>query len=79
MLVFTRKSGESLMIGDEIEVKVLSVGSDYVRVGISAPRKIPVHRREVYEAIAAQNLAASRSEAPSAELIRRLQQLGRQE
>ena len=72
MLVFTRKSGESLMIGDEIEIKILSVGTEQVRVGISAPRRIPVHRREVYDAIVEQNLRASRSEAPSDDLLQRL-------
>ncbi len=72
MLVFTRKSGESLMIGDEIEIKILSVGTEQVRVGISAPRRIPVHRREVYDAIVEQNLRASRSESPSDDLLKRL-------
>ncbi|GAB4236518.1 MAG: carbon storage regulator CsrA [Acidobacteriota bacterium] len=74
MLVFTRKSGESLMIGDEVEVKILSVGSDSVKVGITAPRSVPVHRREVYDTIVAQNLAASRSGVPSADLVRRLKE-----
>ncbi|MFZ0430944.1 MAG: carbon storage regulator CsrA [Acidobacteriota bacterium] len=72
MLVFTRKSGESLMIGDEIEIRILSVGSEQVRVGISAPRRIPVHRREVYDAIVEQNLRASKSETPTDDLLTRL-------
>lgn len=74
MLVFTRKPGESLMIGDEIEIKILSVGSDQVKVGIAAPRHVPVHRREVYDTIVAQNLAASRSGVPSADLVARLKE-----
>lgn len=53
MLVFTRKTGQSLMIGDDVEIKIVSVGNDQVRIGIEAPRRIPVHRREVYEAILA--------------------------
>ena len=48
MLVLTRKSNQSIMIGDEIEVSVLSVMGDKVRIGIQAPRDIPVFRREVY-------------------------------
>lgn len=72
MLVFTRKSGESLMIGDDIEIRILSVGTEQVRVGISAPRRIPVHRREVYDAIVEQNLRASKSEAPTDDLLNRL-------
>ncbi len=48
MLVLTRKSNQSIMIGDEIEVSVLSVMGEKVRVGIQAPRDIPVYRKEVY-------------------------------
>jgi carbon storage regulator len=51
MLVLTRKSNQSIMIGDEIEISVLSVTGDKVRIGIQAPRSIPVYRREVYVAI----------------------------
>lgn len=51
MLVLTRKSNQSIMIGDEIEISVLSVMGDKVRIGIQAPRSIPVYRREVYVAI----------------------------
>lgn len=72
MLVFTRKSGESLMIGDDVTVKILSVDRDQVRVGIAAPRKIPVHREEVYKSIVEQNKRASRPVALSPELLSRL-------
>ena len=48
MLVLTRKSNQSIMIGDDIEVSVLSVMGEKVRIGISAPREIPVFREEVY-------------------------------
>lgn len=72
MLVFTRRSGESLMIGDEIEVTILSVGSEQVKVGIAAPRRIPVHRREVYDSILEQNRLASRSQVPSTDFLSRL-------
>ena len=48
MLVLTRKSNQSIMIGDEIEVSVLSIMGEKVRIGIQAPRDIPVFRKEVY-------------------------------
>jgi len=48
MLVLTRKSNQSIMIGDDIEVSVLAVTGDKVRLGIAAPRSVPVFRREVY-------------------------------
>jgi carbon storage regulator len=48
MLVLTRKSNQSIMIGDQIEVSVLSVVGDKVRIGIQAPRDVPVFRKEVY-------------------------------
>jgi len=48
MLVLTRKSNQSIMIGDEIEVSVLAVTGDKVRLGIAAPRSVPVFRKEVY-------------------------------
>lgn len=51
MLVLSRKLGESIMIGDAIKVTVVELGGDKVRIGIEAPRDIPVHREEVYRAI----------------------------
>jgi len=51
MLVLTRKRGESIMIGDDIEITIVLATPDKIRVGISAPRDLPVHRREVYDAI----------------------------
>lgn len=65
MLVLTRKLNERIMIGDEIEITVLSVGEEKVQIGISAPRSVPVHRREVYEEILRENMLASRSAVPS--------------
>lgn len=75
MLVFTRKSGQSLMIGDEIEIKILSFGNDSARIGISAPRRIPVHRQEVYEAIKKQNEQAVQSALPDSGLLTKLKKL----
>ena len=48
MLVLTRKSNQSIMIGDDIEITVLAVMGEKVRIGIEAPRSVPVFRREVY-------------------------------
>jgi carbon storage regulator len=54
MLVLTRKSNQSIMIGDDIEISVLSIMGEKVRVGIQAPRDIPVFRKEVYLEIQAE-------------------------
>jgi carbon storage regulator len=72
MLVFTRKKGESLVIGNEIEVTILNVGSGNVKVGIKAPRHISVHRHEVFETIRKENLAASQSQIPEADILKKL-------
>lgn len=61
MLVLTRKSGESIVIGQDTEVKVLSVDRGTIRLGVSAPREVPVYRREVFEAIKEENIKAVRS------------------
>ena len=72
MLVFTRKKDESLIIGNEIEVTILNIGSGNVKVGITAPRHISVHRSEVYEAIKRENLAASQSQLPAPDVLKKL-------
>jgi carbon storage regulator len=51
MLVLSRQKDESIMIGDNVEITVVDVRGDKVRLGIAAPKDIPVHRKEVYEAI----------------------------
>jgi carbon storage regulator len=61
MLVVTRKKDEKLVIGNEIEIQVLKIGRDSVRIGIKAPENVSVHRYEVYESILAANLAAART------------------
>ena len=58
MLVLTRKSNQSIMIGDDIEVSVLAIMGEKVRIGIQAPRDIPVFRREVYLEIQQENVSA---------------------
>ena len=59
MLVLSRQRDETIMIGDEIEVTVVDIRGDKVRLGISAPKEIAVHRKEVYEAIKRENRAAA--------------------
>ncbi len=51
MLVLTRKEKQSIVINDDIVVTVISIGGDNVQLSIEAPRSVPVHRREVYDAI----------------------------
>jgi carbon storage regulator len=59
MLVLTRKSNQSIMIGDDIEVSVLAIMGEKLRIGIQAPREIPVFRKEVYLEIQQERLAAA--------------------
>ena len=63
MLVLTRKSNQSIMIGDDIEVSVLAIMGEKLRIGIQAPREIPVFRKEVYLEIQQERLAASGEDA----------------
>ena len=51
MLVLSREKDESIMIGDDVEIFIVNINGNRVRLGITAPREISVHRREVYEAI----------------------------
>lgn len=55
MLILTRKVGEVIMIGDDIVVKVLGVRSGQVKIGVEAPRALPVHRQEIFERIQSEN------------------------
>jgi len=59
MLVLTRQRDDSIMIGDDIEVRVVDIRGDKVRLGITAPRSVSVHRREIYEQIRDENQAAA--------------------
>ncbi|MEA2251530.1 MAG: carbon storage regulator [Solirubrobacteraceae bacterium] len=76
MLVLTRKSNQSIMIGDDIEVSVLSIMGEKVRVGIQAPRDIPVFRKEVYLEIQQERAKAMASSDVRAEVDRALHELG---
>ena len=60
MLVLSLQRDETIMIGDDIEITVVDIRGDKVRLGINAPTSIPVHRKEVYEAIQRENRAAAR-------------------
>ena len=59
MLVLSRQRDETIMIGDDIEITVVDIRGDKVRLGISAPNSVPVHRKEVYEAIKRENREAA--------------------
>jgi carbon storage regulator len=59
MLVLTRKPGQSIMIGDGVEVQVLSVAGEKVRLGITAPRDVSIFRNEVYDRIESENVAGA--------------------
>ena len=61
MLVLSRQRDESIMIGDDVEITIVDVRGDKVRLGITAPKSIPVHRREIYDAI--QREKAQKAEA----------------
>ena len=62
MLVLSRQRDESIVIGDNIVVTIVDIRGDKVRLGIEAPTEIPVHRREVFEAIQRENQRASQLE-----------------
>ncbi len=59
MLVLSRQRDETIMIGDDIQITIVDIRGDKVRLGITAPTEIPVHRKEVYDAIRRENLAAA--------------------
>ena len=72
MLVVTRKRDEAIVIGDGIEVRVLRHGREGVRLGITAPPHVAVHRREVYETIRAANASAAADSTHVQDLAARL-------
>jgi len=69
MLVVTRKKDEKLIIGNEIEIQVLRIGRDNVRLGIKAPSHISIYRYEIYEAIKKENISATQSQIPDKETM----------
>lgn len=67
MLVLSRQKDESIIIGDDIEVIIVDVRGDKVRLGINAPRSISVHRKEIYEAIQREKAEKAEAEVEKAE------------
>ena len=63
MLVLSRQRDESIMIGDNVEITIVDVRGDKVRLGITAPKSIPVHRREIYDAIQREKAAAKEKDS----------------
>jgi len=62
MLVLARRLNESIMIGDDIEIVIIDIKGDQVKLGIKAPRKVTVHRKEIYQEIKQENIAAINSD-----------------
>ncbi|MCY9546097.1 carbon storage regulator CsrA [Lysinibacillus xylanilyticus] len=71
MLVLSRKKDESIMIGDQIEIKILAVDGEQIKIGIVAPKTVKVHRSEVFEAIQAQNKEALSASSSFLELLKK--------
>jgi carbon storage regulator len=63
VLILTRKVNERIVIGDDIEVSVVEIRGDQVKLGIVAPKTVKVHRREVFDAIQAENKAAAQGDS----------------
>ncbi len=72
MLVLTRKTNQSIMIGDDIEVSVLAVAKDKIRLGITAPKDVPVFRKEVYLSIKQEAADAEAARARVSEALNEL-------
>lgn len=62
MLIITRRPGEKIMVGDDVVVEIIEVNGSSVRIGIAAPKAIPVYREEIWEAVKAENRAAAASD-----------------
>ncbi len=69
MLVLTRRLKESIMIGDDIEISILSIEGDQVKMGISAPKNVDIHRKEIYLSIQQENSSATQTEASAIESL----------
>jgi len=69
MLILSRKLDEKIRIGDDVEITIIEIRKDVVKLGISAPRAVPVHRKEVYEEIQEENLKAAKIEKEGVEVL----------
>lgn len=76
MLVLSRLRDETIMIGDDIQITVVDIRGDKVRLGISAPTRIAVHRKEVYESIKAENARAAAVAGSDPDVLRQTLSLG---
>lgn len=63
MLIITRRPGEKLMVGDDVVIEVIEVSGSSVRIGIAAPKSVPVYREEIYSAVKEENTAAAAADA----------------
>jgi len=69
MLVLTRKAGEAICIGDNVELVITDITKNAVRIGIKAPKNTPVYRREIYDRILQENQEASQSMISNTQLV----------
>lgn len=67
MLILTRRVGETLMVGDEVSITVLGVKGNQVRIGINAPKDVPVHREEIYQRIKNEEKSSDSSDSSDSE------------
>ena len=77
MLVLTRKAGQSIVIGQDIELTILEIAGDHIKLGIKAPRSVPVYRSELWAEIQRENALAAKPVATSSSAIRALTDLHR--
>ncbi|NIM06521.1 MAG: carbon storage regulator CsrA [Armatimonadetes bacterium] len=72
MLVLTRKVGETILIGEDIKITLVRIEDDQVRIGISAPKDVPVYRKELVEEIGIENIRAAEAARKGAEALEKL-------
>ena len=72
MLILTRKLGESIAIGEQIKVTLIDIQGKQVKMGVNAPKDVPIHRQEIYEKIMGENLRASMASDRDLEEISRM-------
>lgn len=73
MLILARKKGEAIQIGNEIEITIISIQGDQVKIGIEAPKTVEVYRKEIYEQIQEENKQAATTTTNILELIKKSQ------